>query len=181
MNFDLQPTLKGKLLELHPVKKEDFERLYAVASDPLVWEQHPMWDRFKRDIFERFFEAALNSGGAFVVREASTGEVIGSSRYYDLTESEVFIGYTFLARKCWGGSFNREMKSLMLNHAFKYRDVVKFHVGETNTRSQKAMAKIGGKYESTIPRLDHGPDGHPVNSLVYIIEKKSNILEQPLL
>ena len=176
MNFDLQPTLKGQLLELHPLKPEDFEDLYAVAGDPLVWEQHPMWDRYKRDIFERFFAAALESRGAFAVRIAGSGEIIGSSRYYDLTDSEVFIGYTFLARKCWGGNYNREMKSLMLNHAFKFRETVKFHVGETNTRSQKAMAKIGGKYESTIPRLDHGPDGRPVNSLVYVIEKSSNIL-----
>lgn len=176
MNFELQPTLKGKLLELHPLQADDFESLFAVASDPLVWEQHPMWDRYKREVFEKFFAEAISSRGAFAVRDAKSGEVIGSSRYYDLTDDEVFIGYTFLARKCWGGNFNREMKALMLDHAFKFREAVKFHVGESNKRSQKAMAKIGGKYHSSIPRLDASPTGQAICQLVYIIERKSNIL-----
>lgn len=180
MNFDLQPILKGKLLELHPLQQKDFENLYAVASDPLVWEQHPMWDRYKRNVFEKFFEAAMESKGAFAVREVSTGEIIGSSRYYELGPKDVFIGYTFLARKCWGGQFNREMKTLMLNHAFKFVDTVKFHVGDTNKRSQKAMAKIGGKYSYSIPRLDASPTGHEICQLVFVIEKNSNILTPTL-
>jgi RimJ/RimL family protein N-acetyltransferase len=128
-----------------------------------------------REVFEKFFQVAMDSKGAFTVRDKS-GEVIGSSRYYDLTPTEVFIGYTFLSRKVWGGTHNREMKALMLNHAFKFVDTVKFHVGETNIRSQKAMAKIGGKVAYKIPRLDASPTGQEICQLVFVIEKSSNTL-----
>jgi RimJ/RimL family protein N-acetyltransferase len=145
--FDLQPTLIGQTISLRPLKAEDFELVYAAASDPLVWEQHPEPLRYQRQVFESgFFAGALASGGALVVTDNSTGKVVGSSRYYDWNpaEKEVAIGFTFLARSHWGGATNREMKQLMLNHAFQWAKVVWFHVGKNNWRSRKAMEKIGG-------------------------------------
>jgi len=144
--FDLQPTLIGQTISLRPLRAEDFELLYAAASDPLVWEQHPAPLRYQRQVFESgFFAGALASGGALVVTDNSTGTVVGSSRYYDWNpvETEVAIGFTFLARSHWGGATNREMKQLMLNHAFRWAKVVWFHVGKNNWRSRKAMEKIG--------------------------------------
>ena len=145
MSFALQPHLKGELIELRPLKAEDWDDLFAVASDPLIWEQHPESDRYKREVFKAFFQGALESGGAFVVIDTKTQQIIGSTRFhgYDPEKSEIEIGWTFLARKCWGGRYNREMKQLMLNHAFKYVDDVVFFIGENNTRSQKATEKIG--------------------------------------
>src|SRR5205085_12535866 len=58
MTLDLQPTLRGALVTLEPLRPEHLEELYAVASDPLIWEQHPMHDRWKRGVFEKFFEGA---------------------------------------------------------------------------------------------------------------------------
>jgi RimJ/RimL family protein N-acetyltransferase len=146
MPFELQPTLTGTLLELRPLRPEDFDDLYAVASDPGIWEQHPASDRHKKDVFEGFFRDAVASGGAFVVIDRSTGRMIGSSRYYGLDDarSEVEIGWSFLARAYWGGVYNREMKELMLRHAFQYVRSVVFLVGPNNMRSQRAMEKIGG-------------------------------------
>jgi N-acetyltransferase len=43
--FELQPVLTGDIIELRPLREEDFAQLYAVASDPLIWEQHPDPDR----------------------------------------------------------------------------------------------------------------------------------------
>ena len=151
MSFELQPTLKGDLLELRPLRPDDFEALYAVASDPLVWEQHPMWDRWKRDVFERFFADALASGGALLATDAKDESVIGSSRYngWDPARREIEIGWTFLARAKWGGAYNGEMKRLMLDHAFRFADAVVFVVGEKNFRSQKAVEKIGGVRSGT--------------------------------
>jgi RimJ/RimL family protein N-acetyltransferase len=145
MSFDLQPHLKGALIELRPLKLEDWDDLFAVASDPLIWEQHPESDRYKREVFKAFFEGALESGGAFVILDTKTQQIIGSTRFhgYDPEKSEIEIGWTFLARKCWGGRYNREIKQLMLNHAFKYVDDVVFFIGENNIRSQKATEKIG--------------------------------------
>jgi len=146
MPFDLQPTLIGDLIELRPLRPDDLDGLHAVASDPLIWEQHPDRDRYKRDVFEEFFRGALESGGAFVVIDRRDDRVIGSSRYvgYDETASEIEIGWTFLARAYWGGTYNREMKRLMLAHAFRFVNRVVFLVGPTNVRSQRAMEKIGG-------------------------------------
>jgi RimJ/RimL family protein N-acetyltransferase len=146
MLFDLQPILKGDLLELRPLRPEDFYDLYAVASDPLIWEQHPVSDRYKEDVFQGFFREALESGGALIALDAKDGRVIGSSRFhgYDPEKSEIEIGWTFLARSCWGGIYNREMKYLMLRHAFRFVNSVVFLVGPGNLRSQKAMEKIGG-------------------------------------
>jgi RimJ/RimL family protein N-acetyltransferase len=145
MPFDLQPILKSAILALRPLQPEDFQNLYAVASDRLIWEQHPANDRYKRDVFEKFFHDALESGGALIATDAQADRVIGSSRFhgYDETVSEVEIGWTFLARSHWGGVFNGEMKRLMLRHAFRFVNSVIFHVGPQNLRSQKALERIG--------------------------------------
>src|SRR2546429_2660403 len=144
--FDRQPTLAGQLLELRPLRPDDWAALFAVASDPLIWEQHPESDRYKEDVFRQFFADALNSGGALVVIDRATGQIIGSSRYhgFDATESVVEIGWTFLARRYWGGRYNGEMKRLMLEHALQTVDRVLFIIGPENRRSRRAGAEIGG-------------------------------------
>ena len=146
MEFDLQPTLVGDLVELHPLRAEDFDALFGVASDPLIWEQHPNSDRYEENVFRQFFREAMESGGAFLVSDRRDGKVIGSSRYagYDEQKREIEIGWTFLSRSHWGGAFNREMKWLMLVHAFRFVDSVVFRVGPHNYRSQRAVEKIGG-------------------------------------
>lgn len=144
-DFELQPTLRGKLVSLRPLTPDDWEELFAVASDPLIWEQHPASDRYREEVFRKFFREALESGGAFAVLDATDGRIIGSTRYlgYDPEKNEIEIGFTFLARRYWGGVYNREMKELLLRHAFQFVRHVVFLVGPTNWRSQKALEKIG--------------------------------------
>ena len=165
MAFDFQPTLKGKLLELRPLRASDFRDLYAVASDPLIWEQHPVKDRCKEDVFKGFFQESLDSGGALIAVDSQASQVIGSSRFhgYDEQKSEIEIGWTFLARSHWGGVYNREMKELMLRHAFTFVEHVVFLVGPQNFRSQRAVEKIGGV------RVGSKQDGGGRNSFVYRI------------
>jgi RimJ/RimL family protein N-acetyltransferase len=165
MPFDLQPTLTGELVELRPLRPDDYEALYAVASDPLIWAQHPASDRHEETVFRDFFRDALASGGAFVVVDRSDGRVIGSSRYhaYDAARGEVEIGWTFLARSHWGGRYNREMKRLMLAHAFEHVNRVVFLVGPQNVRSQRAVERIGAF------RVGKRPDGSGRESVVYEI------------
>lgn len=163
--IDLQPTLKGNLLELRPLRASDFRDLYAVAADPPIWEQHPVKDRWKEDVFKAFFQESLNSGGALIAIDSKDGKVIGSSRFhgYDEQKSEIEIGWTFLARSHWGGTYNREMKELMLRHAFRFVDRVVFLVGPENLRSQRAVEKIGGV------RVGSRRDGGGRDSFVYQI------------
>jgi N-acetyltransferase len=172
MNFDLQPTLRGGLIDLCPLRPDDFESLFLAASDPLIWEQHPESDRYKREVFQRFFDSAIESRGAFAVIDRASGRLIGSSRYcnFDPVQRQVEIGWTFLAREFWGGAYNHELKKLMLDHAFQFVDQVVFVVGEANLRSQKALQKIGaaliGKKDATardgtvIPCLIFGISSH---------------------
>ena len=169
MPFDLQPTLQGDLLELRPLLTSDFDDLFAVAADPLIWEQHPVKERCEKEVFEDFFREALESGGALIAIDSKDGKVIGSSRFYgyDPNESEVEIGWTFLARSHWGGVYNREMKHLMLQHAFRFVGSVVFLVGTQNLRSQRAVEKIGGV------RVGMRPDAGGRDSLVYQISGSS--------
>jgi RimJ/RimL family protein N-acetyltransferase len=159
VTFDPQPVLEGSLVVLRPLRADDFEALYAAASDPLIWEQHPERNRHESEVFGAYFADQLASGGALIVHDAATGEAIGLSRYhgYDAERSEVEIGWTFLARRFWGGVYNRELKDLMLAHAFQFVDNVVFLVSPENTRSRRAVEKIGAVEIGTRP----GADGMP--------------------
>lgn len=152
MPFDPQPTLHGPHLTVRPLRAGDFDALYTVARDPLVWAQHPEPDRHRRDVFQRFFDDALASGGALTVLDGD-GTVIGSSRFhgYDEPGGELEIGWTFLARSHWGGATNRELKELMLAHAFASAERVVFVVGPRNLRSQRALEKLGARRAGTRP------------------------------
>jgi N-acetyltransferase len=172
MAFDLQPHLKGELIELRPLAPGDWDELFAVASDSLIWEQHPERDRYKENVFRIFFKDALESGGAFVIIDRKTQHIIGSTRFYgfDPEKSQIEIGWTFLARKYWGGRFNAEMKRLLLNHAFRFVESVVFFVGEDNVRSQKAIEKVGAIKVGTATRA-YG-NHPPTLNLKYVIKKQ---------
>lgn len=146
MNFSIQPVLESEEFQLIPLQKGDFESLYEVASDPKVWEQHPNKDRYQKEIFENFFRGAMESEGAFKIIEKATGDVLGSSRYYNFDENDnhIFIGYTFYGTKSWGKGINPKVKKLMLDYIFQYVDKVHFHIGKENFRSQKALERLGG-------------------------------------
>ncbi len=145
--FEPKPVLKGKLVELHPMEASHLDPLFAVASDPKIWEQHPKWDRYKREVFEKFFNECLGFGSALVIRDAKTKELIGSSTYkVDAAQNQVEIGWTYLARAYWGGRYNGEVKRLMLAHAFGFFPRVVFRIGPNNLRSRRAVEKIGAVF-----------------------------------
>lgn len=180
MAFERQPSIHNELIRLEPLRAGDFEALYAVAADPLIWEQHPAKDRYKREVFAGYFNSGLQSGGAFRVIDNVNGELIGSSRYYDLDESmrKVSVGYTFIARRCWARGYNRALKRLMLEHAFKFVDRVTFQVGRDNLRSRKAMEKLGGVYigEETVAYVP-GEQASP--NVVFKIDKADWLANSP--
>lgn len=173
MKFDLQPTLRGNLIELRPLTRADFESLFAAANDPLIWEQHPENDRYQREVFQLYFNGAIDSKGAFAVIDRKSGRIIGSSRYCNLNESarEVEVGWTFLERAFWGGSYNRELKSLMIEHAFHFVDRVLFVVGEYNLRSQKALEKIGAIFLRKVQARNRA--GMMQTNVVFVISRPS--------
>ena len=171
MAFDLQPDLKGELIELRPLKPNDWNELFAVASDSLIWEQHPEPDRYQGRCLQNFLQRS--TGIRRPVRhhrsEDSTNHRVDTVYGYNPEKSEIEIGWTFLARKYWGGRHNAEMKQLLLDHAFKFVESVVFFVGEDNVRSQKAMEKVGAIKLGTATRA-YG--NHPfATNLKYMISK----------
>lgn len=178
MNFDRQPTLETDLVLLRPLAESDFEPLREVASDPQIWEQHPAKSRATREGFEQFFRESLESGGALAVVERASGEVIGSSRFQPVPGFEneaVEIGWSFLARRFWGGEFNRSMKTAMLRHAFRFVDSVLFYVNDQNLRSQRAMEKIGGVRVSSLN--GRVLPAKPLSPVIFLISKTQFSME----
>jgi RimJ/RimL family protein N-acetyltransferase len=143
--INLQPILQNKLILAQPLKADDFKSLYAAASDPLIWEQHPNKNRYQLNAFENFFKGALESGGAFLVKDAQTNQVIGSSRYsdYDPVTNTIAVGYTFFVRSHWGRGYNHALKTEMLQYVFSFVDTVHFYIGAVNKRSQISLERFG--------------------------------------
>lgn len=164
-----QPVLEGERLLLRPLREDDWQALFAVASDPEVWAIHPQHDRWQEPVFRRFFSDALERGGALAVIDRVSGALIGSSQYKQPADGAIEIGWTFLARSHWGGSYNRELKRLMLEHAFRFVDRAEFRVGEGNLRSRRAMEKIGGRLTERFDLVDI-PGGGTMPHVIYEID-----------
>jgi N-acetyltransferase len=147
MNFDLQPKLENDIAILYPLQETDFDALYAVASNPKIWEQHPTNDRWKEEVFRNFFDGAIQSKGAFKVIDKSSGNVAGCTRIYDFDaqENSIMIGYTFYGTEYWGKGINHSVKTLLLDYLFQFVSYVNFQVGAINIRSQIAISRLGAK------------------------------------
>ncbi len=155
--FDAQPSLSGDGLTLSPLRPEDREALFAAASDPAIWAQHPARDRHARVAFDPYFDFLLSAGGTLALRAHGPDGVIGCSRFYgapDIAPS-IAIGFTFLKREHWGGRTNAAMKRLMLTHAYGSTDTVWLHIAPGNLRSQTATDRLGAVHAYDA-RLDLG-------------------------
>lgn len=163
--------LENDFIKLVPLNKDDFEKLYAVASDPLIWEQHPSKDRYKREVFQLFFDGAVAGNTAFLILDKANGNTIGSTRYYNYKpeSSCIAVGYTFLAKAYWGGKYNQSCKKLLLDYAFQFVDKVYFHVGAANTRSQLAIQKTGA---IKVNEVDFDHYGEKILHFEYMIRKE---------
>lgn len=147
MKFSIQPTLENNQVILAPLQEDDFEALYAVAANPDVWAQHPSRDRYKREVFQNFFDGALKSGGAYKIIDKASGKIAGSTRFYDYDAANdtILIGYTFYGTAYWGKGFNPGVKALMLDYIFQFVSQVYFNIGAGNIRSQIAIGRLGAE------------------------------------
>lgn len=170
--MNIQPVLETERVALYPLQQEDFEALHRVASDPEIWAQHPNKDRWKKEVFQNFFEGAMQSKGAFKIVDKLTGEILGSTRFYDYDEQDgsIFIGYTFYAIKCWGKGINHAVKAMMLDYAFQFVSKVYFHIGASNIRSQIAIGRLGASKVSEHEVRYYGEA--PKLNFVYKIDKQ---------
>lgn len=172
MEINLQPLLENEQIKLLPLENNDLEELYILASNPLVWEQHPNKDRWRREVFEVFFDGAIKSKGAFKVIKKENNQIIGSTRFYDYNSNEniINIGYTFYGNDFWGKGINLQVKKIMLDYIFQYVETVAFHIGSNNIRSQIAISRIGAKLESKQEITYFGEKPNMNN--IYILKKE---------
>lgn len=169
MNPPMRPVMSDDRVLIRPMTADDFEALFAVACDPLIWEVHPAHDRWQAPAFRKYFDEGVTSNGGVVFIDRTTDEIIGASRYESEREpiesGEVEIGWTFLSRAYWGGEWNRAVKRLMIQYAFDSGfHAALFLVGEHNVRSRRAMEKIGGKLSgrTSVTELAGAPIVHVV-------------------
>ena len=173
MKFNLQPVLENELLMIRPLRPDDFENLYKVASDPGIWEQHPEKNRCEKEVFQSFFDGGIESRSAFAVIEKKTGEIIGSTRFHPVKETQnaIEIGWTFLARRFWGGQYNKSMKLLLMEYAFGFVENIIFCIHQDNMRSRKAIEKLGG---IRISQLENQVlEARTPSTVIYLIAKKA--------
>lgn len=171
MPLHTQPTLENQRVKLLPLQTDDFADLYATASDPKIWEQHPNKDRWQPEAFRTYFEGAMQQGALKIVDKA-TNAIAGSTRFYgyDAQDESILIGYTFYATRYWGKGLNLEVKALMLDYIFPFVSQVYFHIGAENVRSQIAIGRLGA--EKTVEQEIAYFGEPPKLNFVYRLEKK---------
>lgn len=178
MTFPFQPTLTSETLLLRPLVATDWDAIFAAASDPLIWALHPVHDRYTEASFRPYFATQLAGGGTLIIVDRHSSDVIGWSTYgnHSAERSRVEIGWTFLIRAHWGTSTNRDMKHLMLAHAFDHVDTVTFRIGPDNLRSRRAIEKIGGVLtDETDDIIIHGK---AITHVVYAIHKAGFLVSE---
>lgn len=172
-------TLEGHGVRLEPFAASHIDALVAAAADGDVWK---IWYVAAADLVpERahtYVEAALEglrqgSQLPWVVRELSTREIVGSTRYHDIvTEIDrVEIGYTFYAGRWQRTHVNTACKLLLLEHAFETLGckVVGFRVDNLNTRSQQAVEALGARKDGVIRHFQRRSDGSVRDTHMYSI------------
>ena len=165
----LPTTLEGHGVRLEPLQASHAEALVAAAADGEVWK---IWYVSAADLVPervgQYIELALDglrSGSQlpWVVRELTTGQIVGSTRYHDIVRDidRVEIGYTFYAGTWQRTHVNTACKLLLLEHAFETLGckVVGFRVDELNVRSQRAVEALGARKDGVIRRFQRRPDG----------------------
>src|SRR5262245_38352368 len=117
-------TLEAPGIRLEPLQAEHAEALARAASDGELWE---LWYTTvpSPDRAAAYVETALAGQAAgnmlpWVVRETTSGEIIGTTRYHDIVPAvdRVEIGYTFYAKRWQRTHVNTTCKLTLLRHAF---------------------------------------------------------------
>ena len=109
----------------------------------------------------------------FVVRELSSNEIVGSTRYHDIIKdaSRVEIGWTWYARRWQKSHVNTACKLLLLGHAFDALGckVVGLRTDNFNFASQRAIEALGAKKDGVLRHHWPRRDGTVRDSVMYSI------------
>lgn len=187
MDIDIA-KLKGRYVYLEMLQPRHKEALRPLAKDERIWEftRGFVFDKDFDTQFETYFSIALFTHQAFVIHRTDNGAIIGMTRFYDMSEKDkrVSIGYTWYTPDAWGKVYNRECKLLLLQYIFEEMKFnrAEFTVAHQNTRSQKAVEKIGGVREGILRKHGYRNDGTIRDMVIFsIIDDEWNVKKEKLL
>ncbi len=168
-------TLEGYRIRLEPLAPAHQEGLIAAAADGRLWE---LWftavpEPEKTGVYIADALEGQRTGAMlpWAVRELTTGAIVGSSRFHDITPEidRVEIGYTWYAARWQRSHVNTTCKLLLLTHAFETLEcqVVGFRTDNFNFASQKAIAALGAKKDGAIRHYQVRRDGTVRDTVMY--------------
>lgn len=168
--------LKNNRLILEPFSEGIVQELQIAANDPSIWQF--TLTRADGANFDQWFSVAmqkmrLNMQMPFIVRECSSGKVIGSTRFSQINQEHQHceIGNTFYLPAYWGSYVNPLVKFMMLEFAFEQLMMqrVEFRTDSLNKRSQAAISKLGAKLDGVLRQQAKRIDGSFRDSFVFSI------------
>ena len=152
----LEPvTLEGRFIRLEPLTRAHVDGLARVGLDPELWKWIPSVvttpDEMRAYVDTALAEQAAGQSLPFAVIHRQTNEVIGSTRFGNISEPNrrVEIGWTWYARTHQRTPVNSEAKLLLLSHAFEKLGMIRVELktDALNAKSRTAIARIGGVQE----------------------------------
>lgn len=170
-------TLCGRFVRLEPLEPEHIAPLMAIAQatpEAFVYTSTPVTEAQRDAYFDKAFgDRTCGEAYPFVIKEAVTGRLIGTSRYADIRwqHRNCELGYTWLDPRYQGGAANVESKYLMLKYLFEEQDFlrVQLHTDARNLRSQEAIRRLGAVYEGVLRRHMIAKDGFIRDTVVFAI------------
>jgi len=170
-------TLEGGGIRLEPMTAGHRDDLAAAAADGKLWE---LWFTAvpSADQATGYIEKALAGQREghmlpWVVRELTTGRVVGSTRFHDIVPAidRVEIGYTFYGASWQRSHVNTTCKLLLLSYAFDTLgcQVVGLRTDNFNFRSQRAIEALGAKKDGVLRHHQARRDGTVRDSVMYTI------------
>ncbi len=152
--------LEGSKALLVPLEAAYIDELYEYGKDESLWTHYTFREMKTYGRFKDFIMASVNATEAgvneftFCIIDKQTGKAVGTTSFLDIqpASKSLEIGRTWVAKHLHGTGFNVECKYLLLKYCFETLGLIRvfFKTDSNNIRSQKAMEKIGAKYEGTL-------------------------------
>jgi len=177
MRFIEPITLTGTHASIEPLGREHEEALRRAAADGELWrlwytsvappEKMGEYIATALDMRERLDEMP------FVIREKSSGEIVGCTRYFnvDAANRRLEIGHTWYSKRVQRGPINTECKLLLLTHAFEKLQciAVEFRTHWFNHASRAAIERLGAKQDGVLRSHQVSADGSKRDTVVFSI------------
>jgi RimJ/RimL family protein N-acetyltransferase len=172
--------LTGQIIELTPcIPERDAPLLFEALRDDAVWQHMPGRPQSAEAYAQHLTQRIAEGRFTWVLRllEPYAGlpaaSVVGTSSYMDVSvqDARLEIGATAYARGVWASKVNPDAKLLLLSQAFETLHVgrVQLKTDARNVRSQRAIARLGARYEGTLRRHQRRDDGTIRDSVLFSI------------